>query len=162
MDDTQFNQRLAAALTAGAWRSSAGGRTSHFDALAALLGDLSDAGGKARGALALNAAIYYYNVPAVEWLVRRGVDPAAAVPNSGGCTPLRWACILGRWDIARRLVGMGADLFARDYTGRTPLLWARDNDAAAADELLAAHAAEHARLRARVAELERENAGLRA
>jgi uncharacterized protein len=54
---------------------------------------------------------------------RGAADPNAATEL--GLTPLHYATILGRHDLAQALLAAGADASSADKHGRTPLDWAR-------------------------------------
>lgn len=46
------------------------------------------------------------------------------IQDKAGLTPLHWAPRQGRTDVARILIGCGADVTVKDKDGLTPLHWA--------------------------------------
>lgn len=67
------------------------------------------------------AMIHQSHLPTIETLIQLGADLHAANNNSLE-TPLHFACLLGREDVAAYLLEHGADPFALDSKGETPFL----------------------------------------
>jgi hypothetical protein len=67
-------------------------------------------------------AVMSGDAPKVKELLSKGANVNARDEN--GQTPLHWAAIHGRVDVARLLLEHGADVNARDENGQTPLRWA--------------------------------------
>jgi ankyrin repeat protein len=60
-----------------------------------------------RGLSALHHATCGGHLAAVDWLLGKGADIEMA--DSNGCTPLYWAVVLGKLDVAKKLAREGAD-----------------------------------------------------
>ena len=48
--------------------------------------------------------------------------------NKHGRTPLIWAVLKGRTEVAKELIGAKADVNVKDNRGKTPLIWAAENE----------------------------------
>jgi len=53
--------------------------------------------------------------------VRQGANLNAPAKDEYGGTPLHWAAVLGRVEMARQLINAGANVNAMDENGYTPL-----------------------------------------
>ena len=84
--------------------------------------------------VALGSAVFSGHYPTVRRLVEFGVQVDFA--DGGGATPLMYAAIIDRPDIARLLLQWGADPRARSAEGKTALNYATDRPSSeTADEL---------------------------
>ena len=54
-------------------------------------------------------------------LIRKGASLNAKAEDEHGGTSLHWAAVLGRIEMAKRLIEAGADVNAKDNHGFTPL-----------------------------------------
>ncbi len=74
----------------------------------------------------LDQSVNFGDAATVRALLDAGAS--ADVPDEGGITPLSWAAIGNRVDIARLLIERGADVNHVDQLGMTPLLYAASID----------------------------------
>jgi len=58
-----------------------------------------------------------------QFLIEQSANIDARSEDEHGGTPLHWAAVLGRIEMARRLIDAGTDINARDNNGYTPLDW---------------------------------------
>jgi ankyrin repeat protein len=78
----------------------------------------------------------------VKALLKDHPDLVSSKDSNLGGTPLHWAAISGRKDVAQWLLSMAAEVNARDANfGRTPLHWAAENGYRDVAELLLANKA---------------------
>ena len=107
-----------------------------------LLAQLAQAGqlGGAGGERALVGAVCGGHLPAVQYLLGRGVAVDAR-DDGEQRSALAWAAASDHVGVARYLIKEGADLHLADARGRTPLAWAAAAGHTGAVNLLLSHGA---------------------
>ena len=75
----------------------------------------------ASGATPLHLAVLSDQRAVAQYLIERRANLDARAKDEHGGTPLHWAAVLGRIEMARRLIEAGADMNAKDNHGFTPL-----------------------------------------
>jgi len=99
------------------------------------------------GATPLHIAVLSDQRKIAQFFIEQRANIDAKAKDEHGGTPLHWAAVLSRIDIARQLIDAGADINAKDNNGYTPLDWTHY-------ELLS-----ESKARLEVAELLREKGG---
>ena len=74
----------------------------------------------------IQVGLYFFNINKIKRLIASGADVNAK--NENGQTPLHWAVLEDRIEMAKLLIASGADVGAKNKDGETPLHWAVDND----------------------------------
>jgi hypothetical protein len=77
----------------------------------------------ASGATSLHIAVLSDQGETAQFLIEKRANLNAKAKDEHGGTPLHWAAVLGRIEMARRLIEAGADVNAKDNNGYTPLDW---------------------------------------
>jgi hypothetical protein len=77
----------------------------------------------ASGAMPLHLAVLSDQGEIARFLIRKQASLNARAKDEHGGTPLHWAAVLGRIEMAGRLIAAGADVNAADNNGYTPLDW---------------------------------------
>ena len=66
-------------------------------------------------------AAFQGDIATVTTSLQAGVDPDS--PDKNGMTALHWAATKGHDDVAKILLGNGANAVSRDNSGQTPAAW---------------------------------------
>ncbi|MAI69542.1 MAG: glucan biosynthesis protein [Rhodopirellula sp.] len=109
--------RAQATVRDGIWEASRSGDIAELEMLTDAGADLN-ARQPDSGTTPLGEAVIGNQTAVVTWLLKNGADPnQRSLDNS---TPLHWACVLGRAEIAAQLIDAEADLSAQNNYQATP------------------------------------------
>ena len=103
--------------------------------------DTAAEGGVEPSPLSVSQATAIHRTPElISAMINHGVYPTDV--DLQGKTTLMWAAETGQVEIARQLLGKGADIHARDWWGRTAMVLAIMNNHREVVDLLFSHAAD--------------------
>jgi hypothetical protein len=77
----------------------------------------------ASGATPLHISVLSDQGKVTQFLIEQHADINARAEDEHGGTPLHWAAVLGRIEMAKKLIDAGAEVNAEDNNGYTPLDW---------------------------------------